>query len=132
MSVDYYSCSHCNKSVYEEYIGSCNKCGKELCTDCLINDDVKSKYAYRYGYVFDSSNPELMERYIKEGFELYNDSGDPFYEDGDIIDDSWINSKYCPFCSGTSVDRDRVLDYIVKKYKIDINNEWNELLNKTK
>ena len=120
MSVDYYSCKHCGESRYEEYVGSCNKCGESICTSCLINNDVNSKYAYDYGYKFDSSNPELMKRYEEEGFDM---SG---YEDGDIIDDSGIDGKYCPFCSVDSINESELFNYIIKKYNLNKKKEWKE------
>lgn len=124
MSVDFYACKCCGESRYEEYVGSCNKCGASIGTCCVVNDDVKSKYAYSYGYRFDPDNIELMNQYKREGFELYGDEGDPYYEDGDVIDDSGIDSKYCPFCSGESINKELLFDFIVSKFKIDINKEW--------
>lgn len=131
MSVDFYGCDCCKESVYEEYVERCNKCGSSLCTSCLVNNDIKSKYAHSYGYVFDPSNPDLMLKYVQEGFSLYNDSGDQYYEDGDIIDDSGIDSKYCPFCSGEEINKELLFDHIIEKYKIDIKEEW-KILKQTK
>jgi hypothetical protein len=33
----------------------------------------------------------------------------------EIIDDTGIDPKYCPFCQGTSVAREDVLDYLIAK-----------------
>lgn len=132
MSVDFYACKCCGESIYEEYIGECNKCGESIGTCCIVNDDIKSKYANDYGYRFDSDNVELMNRYKNEGFDLYNDNGEPYYEDDDIIDDSGIDSKYCPFCSGKIINKEQLFDFIVDKFKIDIDEEWNLFKNKTK
>jgi hypothetical protein len=62
MGVDYYHCEVCGESRYEEYVGNCNKCGNSLCTNCLVNKDFDDRYAHRYGYKFDSLNPELMKK----------------------------------------------------------------------
>jgi len=124
MSVDFYHCDKCKRSVYEEYVGECNKCHSSLCTDCLVNNDVKYEYAHKYGYRFDSGNPELMSQYEKEGFSLYRQDGSPRYDDGDVIDDSMIDSKYCPFCSGESINKELLFDFIVTKFKVDVNKEW--------
>lgn len=62
MGVDFYHCKSCEESRYEEYIDHCNKCGNYICTACVINDDLDSKYAYHYGYKFDSKNLELMKK----------------------------------------------------------------------
>jgi hypothetical protein len=132
MSVDYYHCESCNDSHYEEYVGSCNKCGNSLCTNCLVNNDVNSRYAYEYGYKFDSTNDELIKRLIDEGYHIKNEDGSFSYEDGDIVDDSSIQSKYCPFCSGNNIDRDVVLEYLIKEYGLDIKNVWEEIKNKNK
>lgn len=130
MSVDFYACKCCGESRYEEYIGSCNKCGENIGTCCVVNDDVKSKYAHNYGYKFDSSNSELMDRYEKEGFSLYDKDGAGNYEEGDIIDDSGIDSKYCPFCSGETINKESLFDFIVEKFKIDAQKEWKLFKNK--
>lgn len=126
MGVDYYSCKSCGESCYEEYVGNCNECGSSLCTSCLINNDVKSRYAHHYGYKFDSSNPELMKKYQDEGFCLFKDDGTAYYEEEQIIDDSGIDSKYCPFCNGEKINKESLFDYIIKKYNIDEKKEWKE------
>ncbi|MHB8871720.1 MAG: hypothetical protein ACYC5G_04670 [Candidatus Doudnabacteria bacterium] len=90
----------------------------------MVNDDVKSDYAYEYGYRFVPDNVELMNKYKAEGFVLYRDNGDAIYEDGDVIDDSNIDSKYCPFCSGEQINKELLFDFIVDKFKIDIGKEW--------
>lgn len=118
MSVDYYSCDACGESCYEEYVGHCSKCGHNLCTDCLVNKDIESDYANDYN-VRCNGTPEQQEEY---GF----DEGD--YKIDEIIDDSGIDSKYCPFCNGTKVNNDDLLDYIVKKYKIDIESIKHEFI----
>jgi hypothetical protein len=127
MGVDYYHCEVCGESRYEEYVGNCNKCGNSLCTSCLINKDFNDRYAHHYGYKFDSLNPELMKKYQDEGYCLYDSDGTPYYEDGEIISDSGIDSKYCPFCSGEKIDEALLFKHIVKKYNIDINKEWREV-----
>ena len=127
MSVDYRHCSSCEESLYDEYVGSCTKCGNNLCTSCLINDDVKSRFAHHYGYKFDSKNEELIKTLIEEGFSLEDKDGKPYYKDGDIVDDSSILPKYCPYCSGNEIDREKVLDHLLKKYKLDIKKVWKEI-----
>lgn len=109
MSVDFYECDCCEKSVYEEYVGHCNKCGHSLCTDCLINDDIESSYAHEYGVICDGTS-EQAEKY---GFSA------GAYEIDEIIDDTGIDSKYCPFCSGDEVHDEDLLKYLIKKYDIE-------------
>ena len=84
MSVDYYSCDCCGESVYEEYVGHCDKCGHSLCTECLVNDDIESPYAYDYHVKCDGTK-EQADRYgfevgdIKVGEVIYNVGIDPKY-----------------------------------------------------
>lgn len=130
MGVSFYSCDSCGESLYEEYVGHCIKCDSSLCTSCLINDDIKDRFAYKYGYVYDSNNPELMEQYKEAGFYLTKENGDPYYEDGDIIDDSGIAEKYCPFCSGNSINDDELLSYLLTKFNLDKEKEWKEYKSK--
>jgi len=130
MSVDYCCCKVCGESHYEEFVGNCNKCGTSLCTSCLINNDVNEKYAHRYGYKFNSENTELMKKYEDIGYELYKKDGTPYYKNGDIISDSGIDSKYCPFCSGQEIDKEKVLEYILEKYELDIDKIWKEIKEK--
>jgi len=120
----------CGESLYEEYVGHCNKCHNSLCTHCLVNKDINVLYAHKYGYKFNSNDPELMRKYENEGYTLYKPDGESYYKDGDIIDDSGIDSKYCPFCSGEKIDNDALLKHIIKKYNIDIQNEWKEIKKK--
>ena len=119
MSVSYYACRMCGTSVYEEYFGYCNNCNKGLCTDCLINNDLESEYSYEYGYRMDSQNIELMKKYEKEGYELYKEKGQPHYKNGEIIDDSGIDSNFCPFCSGESYTDDDLLEYLLSTLKLN-------------
>jgi hypothetical protein len=126
MGVEFYSCDCCNNSKYEEYVGHCNNCWSNICTSCLVNNDIKSNYAHSYGYQFDSNNPKLMSLYEAEGFNLYDEENNPIYEDGEIIDDSNIDSKYCPFCSGEAINKENLLEYILKKYNLDEKKEWDE------
>ena len=128
MSVDFYSCKCCGDSVYEEFIASCIKCNNRLCTNCLINKDGKtSRYYYQYGYIFDPNNEELIKELVNEGFELKDNNGDDYYKEGDLIDDSAIIPKHCPYCSGSSPDRERVLKHLLDKYNLDINTVWKEI-----
>lgn len=131
MGVDYSGCDACGDSVYEEYAGTCVSCGNRVCTNCLVDDDnIDSRFAYEYGYRFDSKSPELMKRYQEEGFELYDENGEPYYKDGDIIEESSIASPYCPFCNGSSIDTEAVLYHLLDKYSLNINEVWGEIRNK--
>lgn len=131
MGVEYTHCESCGDTLYEEYVGECTKCHASLCTVCLVNcDDMSSRYAHEYGYHFDSTKPELMGKYEREGFELYDKDKKPYYEEDGLLDDSSISSEYCPYCSGNDIDKNKLYEFIVEKYKIDIDKEWNELKNK--
>lgn len=114
MSVDYYTCKCCGESRYEEYVGSCSKCGKSIGTCCVVNDDIDSNYAYEYNVKFDGSK-EQKEKY---GIKSKEDS-EYGYEIGDIIDDVGIDPKYCPFCNNKEIDNDDLLDYLLSKYNIN-------------
>jgi len=130
MSVDFYGCESCGDSRYEEYVGACNGCHNSLCTNCLVDNDYEGKdsnYAHVYGYRFDSKNEVLMKRYEEEGFTLYQDDGTAGYNEGDIIDDSGIDRKYCPFCSGNEVDREAAFCYLLEKHKLTAEGVWKEM-----
>ncbi len=126
MGVDFYSCKSCGESKYEEYIGNCTNCGVSLCTNCLVNDDINDRFAHSYGFEYDPENPSLMQKYADEGWSIYDEKGKPYYNEGDIIDDSAIQPKYCPFCSGKEINKEKLFDFIVNKHNIDINKEWEE------
>ncbi|MEG2489488.1 hypothetical protein [Anaerorhabdus sp.] len=119
MSVDYKQCDCCNKSYYEEHVGNCNECGHFLCTNCLVNKgDLDSKYAYDYGVKYDGTKEQIEEYGI--------DSND--YRIGEIIDDTGIDSKYCPFCNGLKVHNDDLLKFAIKKLNTSYYNLTREYL----
>ncbi|NRU52621.1 hypothetical protein [Clostridium beijerinckii] len=41
-----------------------------------------------------------------------------------------VPKHMCPFCNGSKIDNDELLDYIVKKYKLNLNEEKKLFLNK--
>jgi len=90
MSVDYYGCDHCGQSRYSEFVKWCDNCNRMICTKCVINDDVKSEYAHSYQVRYDGTAEQHESYGIKEGD----------YNISDIIDDTGIDPKYCPYCSG--------------------------------
>ena len=61
--------------------------------------DIDSKYAHDYDVKCDGTKEQADEH----GFDV----GD--YEVGDVIDDSGIDSKHCPFCSGNKVHDEDLL-----------------------
>ena len=130
MGVDYYGCDCCGESRYEEYVGSCTECGTRLCTSCVVNDDIGSSYAHEYGLKFDSTKVEEMKILVDKGYSLYKEDGTPWYEDGDLIDESSIDKHYCPYCSGNNINTDMVYAHIVEKYNIDVQKEWDEIKGK--
>ena len=114
MSVDFYSCDSCGDSAYEEYVGHCSKCGHSLCTNCLINKgEIDSRFAGHYNVKFDGSEYQ-KEEYGAES----KDDNEYGYEIGDIIDDTGIDSKYCPFCNGEEVHNDDLLEFAI--WKLDV------------
>jgi hypothetical protein len=127
MGVSYSGCDSCGESKYEEYVGCCTSCGNSLCTQCLVSNDVGSPYAHKYGIIFDSQNPYLIDRLLNEGVYILYEDGSYIYEDGDLIGDTSIDIVYCPFCSGDKVDREVVLKHLLQKYKLDINKVWKEI-----
>jgi len=114
MSVDFYGCDCCGESRYEEYVASCPKCDHSVCTSCVVNDDINSRYAYHYGVKFDGSKKQKEEY----GVESKEDS-EHGYEIGAILDDTGIAPKYCPFCNGSKVSDDDLLVYLMGKYDVD-------------
>jgi hypothetical protein len=130
MGVSFRHCESCNDSLYDEYVGSCTDCGNSLCTNCLVNDDIDSRFAYQYGVKFDSTDEKLIAELLKDGYITKDENGDYDIEEGELIDDSAIQPKYCPFCQGDSVDNDAVLAYLLKNYNLDIKDVWKEMKNK--
>lgn len=126
MSVDYYSCDCCRESVYEEYVGHCSECGHSLCTDCLINNNIKSNYACDYKVKFDGTK-EQKEKY---GIESIEEDPKYGYKIGEAIDDVGIDSKYCPFCSGEEIHNDDLLNFALIKLKISKDELINEYKNR--
>jgi hypothetical protein len=124
MGVDYYSCDECGESRYSEYVGSCTDCGASLCTHCLVNDDVNSNYAHEYGVRFHSEN--LAELEVLYGDMKDSDTGEFIFDDDELIDDTSICPKYCPYCSGDKVNQEEIFQYIVTKYKLNVAEEWAE------
>lgn len=114
MGVDFYHCESCGESRYEEFVDRCGTCEHSLCTACLVNKDFESNYAYEYNVKFDGSN-EQKEEY---GIET-KDESEWGYEEGEIIDDSGIDSKYCPFCNNVKVSDEDLFRFLLKKYNLN-------------
>ena len=125
MSVDFKGCDKCERGVYDEYVGTCGGeyglrgCGKSLCTECLINNDIGSSYAYKYGTRFDGT-PEQLEEY---------EIGEDDYCLEELIEDSGIDPKYCPYCSGKEVHDLDVLSFLLKRYELDLEEIREEIRN---
>jgi hypothetical protein len=113
MGVDFDSCSKCNQSRHDEFVGVCGGCmttvgcGQSLCTSCLVNDDINSKNAYKYGTICDGTYEQAKLHQLEDGD----------YGEGDMIDDSGIDPKYCPYCSGKEVHDDEILEFLLKRHK---------------
>jgi hypothetical protein len=128
MSVDYYSCSCCNESVYSEFVTHCSGCGKGICTHCLINvpDDIGEdygRYAHNYGVRYDGT---------EEQKELFSWISSGNYEIGELIDDAGIDFKYCPFCSGEEVHDSDILNLALEKLNLTTEDLKQEILIKRK
>lgn len=124
MGVSYYGCKSCGESRYEEYVGSCQGCGNRLCTNCLVNDDIESSYAHEYGIKFDSNNAEMVKELLNEGYISVDEDGNYDIEEGELIDDSSIQPKYCPFCQGNEIDNDEVLNFLLRKFGLGLDQVW--------
>lgn len=125
MSVDFYACSVCGESRYEEYVGSCTCCGDSLCTNCVTNDDVNSNYAHHYGIVFDGSE-EMMKEYDITQEEI--DKG--YVSVDEILDDTSIAPKYCPYCQGEEINEGEFTAFLIKKLGVtreDLEEEFRNL-----
>jgi len=113
MSVDYYSCDCCEESVYEEFVKHCEKCGHNICTECVVNDDIDSEYASKYRVKFDGSEEQKDEYGITQ-----EDIEKGYFKIGEPITDTGIDPKYCPFCNGEMIHNDDLLDYLLTKYNL--------------
>lgn len=127
MGVDYRHCESCKESRYDEYVGSCVECGSSLCTNCLVNNDISSNYAHHYGIRFDSSNEVMVKELLADGCVSVDEEGNYDISEGELIDDSAILAKYCPFCQGKEINKDEVLNYILEKYNLKIEDVWSEM-----
>ncbi len=136
MGVEYYACKSCGCSRYEEYVENCHGCNNRICTDCLVNKDVNykgepSKFAYHYGLRFDSNNENLVKEWLEEGYVTKDEEGNYNMEDGELLQDSAIAPKYCPFCQGVEVNKDEVLNYLLRKFGLGLGEVW-ELVKQNK
>lgn len=136
MGVEHYHCKVCDESIYEEFVGRCQTCQSSLCTYCLVNKDVikdgkPSKYAYQYGLRFDSTNEQLVDELLKDGYITKDEDGNYDIEEGELIDDSAIAPKYCPFCQGDQINKDEVLDFLLRKFGLGLKQVW-EMVKKEK
>lgn len=132
MGVDYYSCDVCNESHYEEYVASCSTCWNRLCTGCLVNKDVEyqgnpSRYAHHYGLKFDSTDEALVKEWLAEGYVTVDKDGNYDMKDGEVLQESAIADKYCPFCQGNIIDDGEILSYLLKKYNLTLESVWEEI-----
>lgn len=110
MGVEFYHCDCCKESRYEEYVGNCTECGHSLCTYCLTNDDIESNYASHYGVIYDGSKEQKELYGIKDDWE---EKG--WVTLGELIDDTYIDPKYCPYCQIEKVDINKFHDWVYKK-----------------
>lgn len=96
MSVDYDGCSVCSEGIYEEYITSCECCGKNICIDCIVNAE-EDQYDGGYIHPFNNDDGYLKKEYCP-------------YCSGEIITDEmllgYLLNKY-------DLDKEEVL----KEYK---------------
>lgn len=118
MGVDFKGCNSCGESRYDEYVGECRKCDNSVCTDCLINKGGKTDpFAGSYGIEFDPGKMDEMNKLQNEGGGIFKEDGSPYYSDGEIIEETSIDHKYCPYCSGNEIDDAEMLEYFLKEYK---------------
>lgn len=121
MSVDYYSCECCGEALYEEYVGHCAKCEKNLCTDCLVNnEDIESDGNYVSPYCIYSITEEQKQNLIEKYGEKEVDRW---------INWGGINPEYCPYCSGEVVDDYDLLNFVIIKFGLDKEKLKTEYLN---
>lgn len=110
MGVSYYACKCCGESIYEEYVGACTECSKYLCTECLVNDDVHSDYASDYGVIYDGSIQQKEKYGIQDDWE---EKG--WVTIDEVIDDTSISPKYCPYCQGYQLDKEKFYNWLLNK-----------------
>jgi hypothetical protein len=115
MGVDFYHCESCGDSKYSEYVDYCSKCQHRLCTRCLENgEEIVSPYAHHYNVKFNGSKEQREEFGVES-----KEESEYGYEIGEIIDDSGIDSKYCPFCNNSKVSDEDLFRYLLRKYELD-------------
>jgi hypothetical protein len=76
----------------------------------VTNDDVNSQYAHSYGAVFDGSEEMIKEYNITEE-EL--EKG--YIKVGELIDDTAIMPKYCPYCQGVEINEQQFVEFLIEK-----------------
>jgi hypothetical protein len=117
MGVDYYSCDVCGEALYEEYVDNCANCDRNLCVDCLDVDDKRIDGSYTSPYVLcnevEDMTDEEKENFLRPLYEKY----------GQETVDEWvsyggINPSYCPYCNGSQVDNEDLLQYLLTKYNL--------------
>ena len=57
------------------------------------------------------------------------DSPEYGYAIGEVIEDTDIDPKYCPFCNSEVVDKEDVLDFVIEKYT---NKSFDNIVNEYK
>lgn len=65
MGVDYYACHCCMEARYEEFIASCESCGKSLCVDCLENTADVTRDS-DFTYPFHNEDGEILAQYCPD------------------------------------------------------------------
>jgi hypothetical protein len=103
MSVDFYQCSVCKESVYEENVHSC-ECGERVCFECL---DEKQYPNYKLGNV---------EDFWKMMTEIEEKTGDYLL-------------PCCPSCKGENITESDMLRHVLAKYKLNREEIKQEMLN---
>lgn len=128
MGVDYKACSVCEEALYEEYVDNCCNCGRNLCVECLNVTEKRIDGDYTYPYVLsheiDEMNKEEKENFLQPLYDKY----------GKEAVDKWvswggINPSYCPYCNGSQVDNDDLLQYLLTKYNLKLDDVIQEYKN---
>ena len=122
MGVDFYYCECCKESKYSEYVKECECCRNNLCTHCLVNKEFNSSYAYDYCIIYDGSEEQKKEYGIGDDYE---EKG--YVTIGEVIVDTGIDPKYCPFCEGKAFDEKDFLQWLISytdRSRVELMNEY--------
>jgi hypothetical protein len=119
MSVDFYNCDCCNESVYEEDVHTCANCQQNVCITCAIEQDDGDYFTTLCQFDRDE-NPDDYKKNLKE-IKKYG-------LDEEYMDEDMFNPKFCPFCNKKEVGDQQIINYLLKKTNMTLEEVKKEIL----